>query len=186
MSDSANNTIFPFTLTDVVNSIRLVVSLGKDVKGVVDATSEAMQRGKGRKAAANLDVLAFKNDGSRKHLERIAEGRGTIADFEAIATKMNQTGEVVENAIASLRASRRFLRERYGMQVANKVDSLIYAGGGKASIRLDLELLARMEDSSFTPDAVANEARRILANIQSMNAGLEELHDLLIELDKGS
>lgn len=174
----------PMSITDVLTALEKLMGILERTVGYVRATDNAIQRHKGRKVADALDVLAFKSDGSRKHLEAIAAGNGMLKDFEGIATRMNQTGEDVEEALELLEKSRKFIRRRYGMELANRLDGMMYAGGGKASIRLDLYRLARMEDEFYSPEDVANEARLILKNISALNKGLEQAHDILIELQR--
>lgn len=174
----------PATFTDAIQALRQFIGLVKDVTGMVGTASEALQRKKGKKAARQMDVLTFPGDGSRRNLERIAAGDGLPEDFEAIEAAMAETGEAVESSFKKLKASRNFIRERFGLQVANKINDLIYSGRGKESIRLDLSLLARMEHEHYTKEDVASEANRILENIHALNAGLAELHDLLMGLEK--
>lgn len=174
----------PMSITDVLTALEKLMGILERTVGYVRATDNAIQRHKGCKVADALDVLAFKSDGSRKHLEAIAAGNGKLKDFEGIATRMNQTGEDVEEALELLEKSRKFIRRRYGMELANRLDGMMYAGGGKASIRLDLYRLARMEDQFYSLEDVANEARLILQNIDTLNKGLEQAHDILVELRK--
>lgn len=172
----------PATLTDFATALEKIMDVIAKAAGGVEVVSEAIQRSKGKKAAGALDAIAFKSDGSRRHLENIAAGKGQLADIEAIATVMNRTGGSVEDAIDLLDNNRKFIRERFGMDVANRIGELIYAGGGKASIRWDLQALVGMDDAFYAPEAVAEEAERILRNIHKMNAALVELHDILVQL----
>ncbi|MCD7111833.1 hypothetical protein LRX75_22660 [Rhizobium sp. DKSPLA3] len=182
---SSHTTVaMPLSVTDILTAVEKVMGILEKTVGYVGATNNAIQRYKGRKVADAVDTLAFKSDGSRKHLEAIAAGKGDLSDFEGIATRMDQTGEDVEEALELIEKSRRFIRQRFGLAEANRLNGLIYSGGGKASIRLDLYMLARMEDPHFSADEVAADAQRILDNIQSLNAGLEQAHDMLIELKK--
>jgi hypothetical protein len=186
MGDQEKDVIIvtPLSITDIVKAIREILGLVQDATRMVTAAGGAIQKYKGQDIAGAIDDLAFKSDGSRKHLERIAEGKANIRDFEGIATLMNQTGGRVEAAIHYLQSNRKFIRQRHGMAIANQIDEIIYAGGGKTSIRLDLEMLARMENNFYSPDDVATKARRILANINTLNEKLEKAHDILIELEK--
>jgi hypothetical protein len=174
----------PLTLTDVVVAIRQVLDLLGDAGGKALVVAEVMKQRKGKKAAKHLDTLVFGGDGSRRHLERIAAGEGDALAFAAIQRKMDETGENVERALDGLKELRNFIRERYGMAVANRIGNLVYAGGGKTSIRMDLQGLAWMHDSFYSSEEVAGEARRILANIEALNAGLTELHDLLLKIQQ--
>lgn len=184
MADNNSNSPAPrpMTFTDVVTATRQTLELISDAANKVGTVVEAIQRHKGKKAAKSLDALAFGGDGSRRHLERIAAGQGKAEDFDAIAVKMDETGIVVEEAIDRLQQYRAFVRQRYGMALANKISDLVYAGGGKASIRLDLEHLVYLYDNFYAPEAIADEAQRILGNIAALNAGLEQVHDEILRI----
>jgi prefoldin subunit 5 len=145
--------------------------------------SGAYQKHKGRKTADQIDMLAFGEDGSRRHLERIAAGNGNSEDFEAIVQKMGETGEKIEKALAKLKKSREFVRKNYGAQLANTIDRLIYAGRGKQSIRMELTMLASMDLTFYSADQIAAEAQAIMSNIQMLNDELAEVHDVLAGID---
>jgi hypothetical protein len=184
-ADSTKGTIaFPMTLTDVVKAVREILALTNDVVGKVRDVSEATQRSKGKRAAGAIDVLSFSSDGSRRHLERIAAGQGEAEDFLAIAEKMAMTGFAVERAMGRLTAYRTFIREKFGLALANEIENLIYSEGGKASIRIDLEALSVMNDPFYSREDVAREAERILANIKKLNKDIEAIHDKLLELGR--
>ena len=184
MADNDSNTPAPraMTFTDVIVATRQTLELISDAASKTVAVAEAVQRHKGKKAAKSLDTLVFGGDGSRVHLERIAGGQGLPEDFDAIATKMDETGRVVEQAIDRLQQYRAFVRQRHGMALANKISDLVYAGGGKASIRLDLEHLVFLNDNFYSPEHIAAEAQRILGNIAALNAGLEQVHDEILRI----
>lgn len=99
---------------------------------------DACSSRKGGKVAGSLDRIAFKSNKSRKHLERIAEGKGTFDDFQMIGRIMDETGGEVEASIQRLQDNREYVRKKFGIAVANRISDLVYAGGGKASIRMDL------------------------------------------------
>lgn len=172
----------PLGFTDAIKAIREALGLVGDVTKKVGAVSEAVQRQKGKKAAGELDTLAFRAGGSRRHLEKIATGNGQPEDFELIAKMMEATGAEIEGALDRLSATRTFIRERFGARVANKIDGMIYAGGGKQSIRGDLELLARMDHNAYSTSDVAAEAQGLLSRIQKLNDQLAEVHDILVGL----
>lgn len=169
----------PLGFTDAVKAVREALGLLGDVTAKVKTVSEAHQRRRGKKAASDLDTLAFRSDGSRKHLENIASGKAKAEDFERIAKTMERTGGQVEEALDRLRDTRAFIRKRFGARVANKIDDMIYAGGGKQSIRRDLELLARMDHETYSVEEIALEAQGILSRIELLNEQLAEVHDLL-------
>ncbi|RVI63892.1 hypothetical protein CN187_23765 [Sinorhizobium meliloti] len=172
----------PLSFTDAAKALREVIGLLSEVGRAVGAISNAVEGRKGKQAAESLDVLAFKSDGTRRHLEKIAAGEGRFEDFDAIREKMEETAADVEASIDRLNALRAFLRERHGMGLANRVSDLVYAGGGKASIRMDLRHLAFMQHDHYSSKEVALEARRILYNINALNESLVSLHDEILRI----
>jgi hypothetical protein len=174
----------PFGFTDAVKAIREALGLVGDMLSMVGNVSIAYQQHKGKKAADHLDTLAFRPDGSFRHLERIAEGNGQPEDFKAIAEKMDETGGQIEKALDRLNAHRAFVRRRFGAQIANKIDGMIYAGRGKQSIRVDLVTLAGMDHQHYSAEEIAAEARVIMSNIGQLNNDLAEVHDILAAIVK--
>ncbi|MFK8034174.1 MAG: hypothetical protein AB8B94_08520 [Hyphomicrobiales bacterium] len=175
--------ITPLTFTDWVKASREALALLRDIGSMVGSVSGAYQQHQGRKAADQIDMIAFGEDGSRKHLERIASGNANSEDFQAIVQKMDETGEQVEQALDKINKSRDFVRKRFGAQLANTIDRLIYAGQGKQSIRMDLTMLANMDLTFYSADQIAAEAQNIMSNIQALNDELAEVHDILAGID---
>jgi len=184
MPDGPNVTVMPFTLTDVIRSLRELMGFADDVSARVKVVSEFFKHHKGKRAAGSLDVLSFRADGSLKHLENIVTGKATNEDFDAILGKMNETGAAVERSMDDLKQHRDFIRNRYGMALANKIDFLVYGSGGKESIRADLRSLVSNGSPDGSSENVTEDARRILANITDLNKRIEEFHDQLLKLEK--
>lgn len=107
---------------------------------------------------------------------------GSLDDFQMIGRIMDETGGQVETALDRLHDHRDYVRKKFGMAVANRIDDLVYAGGGKASIRFDLIRLSGMDHEMYTSDEVVAEAKLILANIEKLNTALVALHDEVLKI----
>ncbi|SAK41835.1 hypothetical protein AWB79_00495 [Caballeronia hypogeia] len=131
-SKGSSRTALPGTFTDAVSAVREILGLVKDLRELVGAGVDALERGKHRQAAKSLGELYFSATGVRYHLERIASGKGTHADLTAIRYSLDETLLPVQLRIDKLNDYRDLLRERFGLAVVAKLDRLIGIGGRKS------------------------------------------------------
>lgn len=171
-----------FTIIDLRNWVQAARDTVVNVADGIGVIRDTYSSYKGHKVAGSLDTIAFKSNKSRRHLERIAEGKGSFDDFQMIGRIMDETGGQVETALDRLHDHRDYVRKKFGMAVANRIDDLVYAGGGKASIRFDLIRLSGMDHEMYTSDEVVAEAKLILANIEKLNTALVALHDEVLKI----
>lgn len=169
-------------MQDFIKALREARSLLLDVVGDVIKVQKVLEQSKGKKVARSLDTLTFQSKEARQHLEKIASGQGRTENFIAIAEIMEGTGANIEEHIDFLKNHRDFIREKYGLSVANRLMEMLYGGGGKQSIRFDLWGLVFMGDDFYPSEDIAVEANRILDNISELNSQLEELHDMLLSI----
>lgn len=174
--------VVPGSLTDLAKALREIIAAIRDVGQLVSDGSKLFDNQRARKAATNLSNLEFTPAGSRRHLERIAAGKATPKDFQAIAEKMASTAGDVERSVLALDKYRNRLRETRGMKAANKLDAIIHGPSGKMVIRETLRDIVEMsrgpEPSNDTIQASASQA---LGYIESLNKNLVELHDLVVK-----
>lgn len=136
-SKGHSRTALPGTFTDVVSALREVLGLVNDFRELIGAGADALERSRRKKAAKCLGELYFPASSVRFHLERIASGDGTTADFDAIRVSLDETLKPVQQRIDDLSRYRDVLREQYGLAVIEKLDRLIGIGGRK-SMKLEV------------------------------------------------
>lgn len=177
----ARDVVLPGTVTDLVKGVREILGLVKDLREFAGWGIDALDKGRRRRAAKNVDGLTFGPDLTRRPLERIAAGQGTAEDYESIAVRLSESAGSVEDSVDQLEKYRDRLREEYGLAAANKLTQTIRGEGGKMSLRFALELLVHdSNDARSTPESLQDQARWILRNIDLLNTNLVELHDLIV------
>ena len=95
---------------------------------------------------------------------------------------LDASGEEIETSLGRLSKKQTFVRETLGLAWANKLDKMLYGGGGKQSIRWDLARLVGMSHEMYSQEDLAKEAQLIMQNILNLNIQLEELHDALLKI----
>lgn len=174
--------VVPGSLTDFAKALREVIAAIRDVGLLVSDGTKLFDGRRSRKAAQDLSRLEFTPAGSRPHLERIAAGKATQTDFNAIAEKMATTAGDVERSVLALEKYRDRLRETCGMKAANKLDAIVYGPSGKMIIRETLRDIVKMGSLPEPPTRdIQASASRALKLIESLNKNLVELHDLVVK-----
>jgi hypothetical protein len=168
-------------LTDAVKAIRELLGLAGDLRKGGEWVIDIYQGRQSKAAARNLETLRFSKAGSKAHLEKIIAGTDTPADIEAIGAQMAVSAEEVEEAISRLHKYRDVIREKYGMEAVEALESLLYGPSGKRMIRGTLNELVE-EGRRASPDRqhIANMARQASDLIEMLNVGLRKLHDRLL------
>lgn len=180
--EAARDIVLPGTVTDLVKGVREILGLVRDLREFAGWGIDALDKGRRRRAAKSVDGLTFGPDRSRQPLESIASGQGTAEDYEMIAVRLGESAGSVEDSVDRLEKYRDRLREEYGLAAANKLTDVLRGEGGKMSLRLALELLVHdSNDERSTPEALQDQARWILQNIDLLNTNLVELHDLIVK-----
>lgn len=182
MTDGAgNNTtvVVPLTLTDFAKALRELIAAFRDAVGIGKDGANVVRRHRASTAAANLDYLSFQPDGFSRHLQRIADGKGTNADAEALSAFSNQTADGVVQKIRALRGYRDNVRQQCGRDAADKLSNLIDGPNGKFAIRYEIEGLFHMWGDGKDPPLLADQASRILRMIETFNADLTAMHDTI-------
>ncbi|MBY8604162.1 hypothetical protein K7N18_04880 [Burkholderia arboris] len=178
----ARDIVLPGTMTDFVKAVREILGLAKDLREIAGWGIDALDKGHRRRAAKSVDGLTFGPDMTRRPLERIAAGQGTPRDYESIAVQLSESAGSVEDSVERLEKYRDKLREEYGLAAANKLTQTIRGEGGKMSLRMALHLLVdEANDERTAPEALQDQARWILRNIDLLNTNLVELHDLIVK-----
>lgn len=186
----ATNTIaIPGTVTDFAKALRELIAALRDVAAMVGdgakLVSATYQHHQSRRAAGNLDGLSFAPQGSRRYLEAIAAGNGTLEDVAAIAASQDATAFDVEMSMQELSGYRDALREARGKPAADRLDAIIYGEFGKDRLRRMLGQLVRSCNGvDRLPDSAAGEASAILTAIEALNVQIVSLHDDILGLTK--
>lgn len=185
--NATNNTdvVIPGSLTDIVKAINELMSLVERTAGWVKSGADLWTKNKSKSAAQNLSDLAFGPLGTKKHLEKIAAGKGTKDDFTAIAVQLDATSKPVERNIEALRKYRDRLREHAGMEAAQKLDEILYGQVGKLALRNVLRELANAgRQPEPSADVIVRLAREGGSMMEKLNKDLAILHDMLLGFKK--
>jgi anti-sigma factor RsiW len=142
----------------------LLVKAAKAAPGLAGWAVSASERSQLTTVANDLAVLAFWQDGVLVPLKHIAEDQGTPQDIEEIAAWYETTLGDVTAAGERLKAARtRLVSNRFGINVAQDLDSVIYEKLGPGAIRPRLKGFVDKRSCS------AAEARSILKEIEDFN-----------------
>lgn len=182
---SKTDVTVPGSLTDVVKALNELMGIAERTAGWIRSGADLYSAHKSKRAAQNLSELAFGPQGTRKHLEKIAAGKGTKDDLTAVAAQLEATAEPVERSIEALNKYRDQLREHSGMAASQKLEEILYGQVGKRALR---DLLRRLSNTAREPEPPAAEiaalAKDGLGMIDKLNKDLAALHDSLIGLGR--
>lgn len=126
-------------------------------------------------------VSCFAPQGSRRYLEVIAAGTGTLEDVAAIAASQDATALNVEMSMQELSGYRDALREARGKTAADRLDAIIYGKFGKDRLRRLLgQLVHSCNGLDQLPESAPAEAAAILKAIEALNVKIVGLHDKIL------
>lgn len=179
----------PGTVTDVVKALRELVALLREIGGLVRDGSKLAnaiyEHHQSRRAAGNLDGLSFAPRGSRRYLEAIASGTGTLEDVAAIAASQDATAFDVEMSMQELSGYRDALRQARGKPAADRLAEITYGEFGKDRLRRLLgQLVQSCNGLDQLPESAPGEAAAILKAIEALNVQIVGLHDEILGLTK--
>ena len=152
----------------------LSVRLAKTVPGLAGLAAFAAEQHRLSNLARDLALLAFWQDGVLAPLRRISTRGSSAEDISEIAAWQKRTVEEVANASSRLRNARADLvATRFGMDLAQELDVVIYEKLGPGAIR------PRLENIVAAGQCSAVEAKSLLAEIDAFNRHLNQVHDQL-------
>lgn len=180
-----NVVAIPGSVTDLVKGLRELIACLRDFAALIGDGSKAVtgtvRKRRSRGAARNLDRLVFSPAGSRRYLERIADGIGTRDDIAGIAATLDATADEVERSMQALSGYRDTLRETCGWDAANTLDEIIYGKFGKDGLRRSLGRIVKIcEGQEAIPSDAVQIAVGALGTIEGLNSRIAELHDQLL------
>jgi hypothetical protein len=176
----------PWSAPDVAKAVRESAAALTHILKVVRYTADLYDHSKARRAAGNLDKLLFA-PGMRKHLEQIADGKGSDEDIKALGRILDNTARTVLTSLRHLINYRSRFRENHGLGVTlSAFDDAIDGPVGKAGVRrLILELVWSTEEIPPNSEQVQQTAQTIMASIEVFHKRLIDLHDLILPPKRG-
>jgi len=177
---STTTIVTPFSLADFAGAFREVLGVFREVMGITGQALDRLRRWKASQAATNFDSITFPPRGFCRHLQQIAAGRGTDADVDALARRLEATTEEVTARVQGLRKYEDTIRAHCGAAAAHKLREMLDGAEGKFVIRYEIEGLVHMwRGGRSSKDDVKEQAIKILELISRFNDNLINLHDLV-------
>jgi transcriptional regulator with XRE-family HTH domain len=180
----AGKIVLPLSLTDLVQSLRELIGLTKDLADVVGDVSHGIGSHRRSKAASLLGNLGFGPRGSKGILAKLAAGNGSQADLEQLKKMLAATDSEIESAIAKLAEYGPFLEKEVGLGAKWELDDLIHQAqppiddgfAGKIRLRREIKALSEMPYDE-NPEKVRAHAQELSLAIRRFNETLLELYE---------
>jgi len=152
----------------------LSVRLAKAVPGLAGLAASAAEQHRLSNVARDLALLAFWQDGVLAPLKRISTHGSSAEDISEIDAWQKRTAQEVANASNRLRSARaNLVATRFGMDLAQELDVVIYEKLGPGAIR------PRLENIVAAGQCSAEVAKGLLVEIDNFNRHLNQVHNQL-------